>query len=166
MDGSYNELLVQQVDKTPQIMVIIMFIVIGVSVACGIFVHPLFFLGVVVGGLLAYFLGFSRMTTEYEYAFMDKELRIDRIYNRARRKKIEILDLNKMEILAKEGSDKLKSMEHRQCKVTNYSSNSENTEELKNYVMYYDGVRRIEFTFNDEMIKCIRRLSPMKVEEF
>ena len=71
-----------------------------------------------------------------------------------------------MEILAKNDSDKIKSYENRQCTNTNYSTNEDNTETLKNYTMYYDGKRRIMFSFDEEMIECIRRLAPMKVENF
>ncbi len=166
MNEAYKELLIQQTDKTPQVVAIILVTATFVQALCAVLVHPLFFVGVLVSGILAYVLGFRRITTEYEFTYMDKELRIDRIYNRSKRKHMEDLDLNKMEILAKNDSDKIKSYENRQCTNTNYSTNEDNTESLKNYTMYYDGKRRIMFSFDEEMIECIRRLAPMKVENF
>ena len=93
MNNTYQELLIGQ---KPNIMnKILGFTMIGLavlSVISALFVSPFFLAGVVVCGVLSYVIYFRRTVVEYEYTYMDKELRVDRIYNQSKRKQVDVFD--------------------------------------------------------------------------
>lgn len=166
MSDSFIELLIkQQTNPLEKVFAIILLIAAGISLLSGIFVHPLFLIAVVACPLIAYFVYFRKMEVEYEYTYMSRELRIDRIYNQSKRKSVEVLNLDKMEILAIEGCDALKGFEHREVKAADYSTKMEATEELSTYEMYYDGKQKFIVSFNKSMVDAIKSLYPSKVKE-
>ncbi len=101
---------------------------------------------------------------EYEYTYLDKEIRVDRIYNVNNRKQVDTIDLNKMEILAVKGSDSLRGYANRQAAVSDYSC-GENNEDTKVYELWYDGKRKIFLSLNDDFLTPIVRFWPQKVKK-
>lgn len=112
-------------------------------------------------GIGAYFVG-MRVDTEYEYALTDKELDVDIIYSKERRKHITTLDLNKLELMARAGSYRLDGQKNRELKTEDYSSREENR---KNdvFVMIYEGSRRILIEPDERLYKAIYSVAPSKV---
>jgi hypothetical protein len=165
MNNTYQELLIGQ---KPNIMnKILGFTMIGLavlSVISALFVSPFFLAGVVVCGVLSYVIYFRRTVVEYEYTYMDKELRVDRIYNQAKRKQVDVFDLNKAEIVAISTSSALDNYKNRDAALSDYSTALPDTDELKGYVMFYEGKRKVLFSFNNDMIQAIRTGIPSKVK--
>ncbi len=165
MSVAFKELLIKQREnKKDKMLGTAMVVAAVLSLISGLILHPLFLLGAVVFGILSYVVYFRKMRVEYEYTYMDKELRIDRIYNESKRKSVVVLDLNKMEILAKENSYHLDSYKNRTVKEWDYSTGLEDNEELATYVLYYAGSDKYYLSLNDDFMKTIRQTMPHKVK--
>ena len=115
----------------------------------------------VVFGVLAYFIGL-RTKIEYEYDYMNKELDVDIIYDKQKRKHLATYDLSKMEVLAPVNSYHLDDYKNRNYKVCDYSSKIE-MNKSKQYVMYYSGEAKIIFEPTSEMIEAFTYIAPRKV---
>ena len=156
MAEAYRELLILRKENIRDKDLGITMVVLAAVSAIGAFFNLFSLIGIPVFGILSYVLYFRKMTVEYEYVYMDKELRIDRIYNQSKRKRVDTLDLNKMEILAKPDSNLLDSYSNRSVEVSDYSTNSEDTEELATYEMYYDGKRKLILSLDRQMIDMMK----------
>lgn len=165
MSVAFKELLIKQREnKKDKMLGTAMVVAAVLSLVSGLILHPLFLLGAVAFGVLSYVVYFRKMKVEYEYTYMDKELRIDRICNESKRKSVVVLDLNKMEILAKENSYHLDSYKNRTVKEWDFSTGLEDDEELATYVLYYAGSDKYYLSLNDDFMKAIRQTMPHKVK--
>ena len=72
--------------------------------------------------------------------------------------------MNKAEIIAPADSYHLDNYKKRQTTDSNYSTNAPDTDELKTYIMYYEGKRKVYFSFNEDMIQAIRTGIPSKTK--
>lgn len=115
----------------------------------------------VVAGVGAYFVSLNA-NLEYEYLYVDKQLTVDKIMARTRRKKVETFDLERMEILAPIKSWHLDDYKNRQLKVVDYSSGVEQQPDIR-YSMIYNGEKRVIFEPNAEMVAAIKSIAPRKV---
>jgi hypothetical protein len=132
----------------------------------------LFVLGGMVAGLLFLIIGggfavltyFAYLNTEieYEYLYIDRQLSVDKVLNRSRRKKVASYDLERMEILAPIASYQLDSYKNRTAQVVDYSS-GEKKEPDPRFSLYYDGQIQIVFEPSPEMVKAIAMIAPRKV---
>ena len=165
MSDTMKELLVKQRDNVANKVVgYALLILAGFMLVAAIFVSHIFIIGIIVCVAFSFFLYFRKMSVEFEYTYLDKEIRIDRIYNLNNRKQVDVIDLNKMEIIAPVGSDALKGFAHRQAKLTDYSA-KENTEDTKMYELWYEGQRKIILSLNDDFLMPITRFWPSKVKK-
>ncbi len=165
MSEAFKELLIKQKEnKKDKLLGTVMVVAAVISAVSGLLMHPLFFLGAVAFGILSYVVYFRKMKVEYEYTYMDRELRIDRIYNESKRKSIVVLDLNKMEILAKENSYHLDGYKNRTAKEWDFSTGLEDSEDLQTYVLYYAGTDKYYLSMTEDFMKAIRLIMPHKVK--
>ena len=165
MSETMKELLIKQRDnKTNKILGYAFLVVAVLALPAAILVSPFFIIAIVCGGIASFLVYFRRMSVEYEYTYLDKEIRIDRIYNTNSRKQVDTIDLNKMEILAVKGSDALRGYANRQAAVSDYSA-GEDTDETRVYELWYDGKRKILVSFNDDFMAPIVRFYPQKVKK-
>lgn len=115
----------------------------------------------VVTGVAAYLVSlFSDL--EYEYLYLDKEITVDKILNKTRRKRAEVFEVDRIEIIAPIKSHQLDSYRNRKMKTTDYSVGEEKQPDLR-YVMYYNGERRVILSPSPELLKAIRTVAPRKV---
>ena len=157
MSEAYKELLIKQKESMKDkiigyVMVVLALFCIGATV---LFATPLCLIGTVVFGILSYVFYFSRMQVEYEYTYMDKELRIDRICNVSKRKSIKVLDLTQMELMAPKGSHHLDHYMRSDGKFYDFSRGYPDTEELKTYMICFSGERYL-VSVTDEFLNAMR----------
>lgn len=165
MSEAFKELLIKQKEnKKDKLLGTVMVVAAVISLVSALLLHPLFLLGAVAFGVLSYVVYFRKMRVEYEYTYMDRELRIDRIYNESKRKSIVVLDLNKMEILAKENSYHLDGYKNRTVKEWDFSNGLEDSEELATYILYYAGTDKYYLSLSEDFMKAIRQIMPHKVK--
>lgn len=161
MNETYVEWLVKR--KTPAYMSLLKFLTI-ILAACFILLGFLFVPAMIIGIILAVAAYFVILNAdlEYEYLYVDKELTVDKVLAKSRRKRVAVFDIGKMEILAPVKSWHLDNYKNRQDKVVDYSSGEEKQPDIR-YVFYYDGQKKVIFEPNEEMIKAITTVAPRKV---
>ena len=123
----------------------------------------LLLIGTAVFAALAFFL-IPRLYIEYEYLYIDKEISIDKIMSKEKRKHVYTVDLNKMEIIAPVNSHELDSHKARGAKVYDFTSGEE---DAKVYSIVYaagnEGTVLVNFEPNEEMLQAIKNVFPRKV---
>ena len=121
----------------------------------------LLFIVAIATGVGAYVVN-MKANVEYEYLYLDKELVIDKVMGKSRRKRVATYSLSRIEILAPIKSYHLDNFKHRDAKVKDYSIG----EELKpdrRYVMYYEGGEKILLSPSEELVKAMKTLAPRKI---
>ena len=97
---------------------------------------------VVVYWLIYHFFIYPMTDIEYDYIYCAKEITIDKVMARKKRKQYAVYSLEKMSVLAPLGSEKLKRYDLDGVKVVDLSSGSaideDNEMGEKRYVMFYD----------------------------
>ncbi len=164
MSESYIEVMVQR--KPSGAMLFLKYLLMGLAVVVffGSFLTGIGTLGLIVAialGVGSYFVGMYA-SVEYEYLYLDKEITIDKVLNKAKRKRVGTYQVDKMEILAPINSYHLDSYRNRQVKEFDYSSGIAGQRETR-YCFYYEGSQKIIIEPNDEFIKLVKNVAPRKV---
>ena len=136
---------------------LIMLTVCFVLIACVGFIPA--FLVAIVTGVGAYF-AYMNADLEYEYLYLDKEISIDKVMAKSKRKRIVTYDVQRMEILAPVKSYHLDAFRNREMKSVDYSSR---TDEDKKYMMVYEGNLKVFWEPSLEMVIAIQTIAPRKV---
>lgn len=161
MNETYVEWMVKK--KTPAYMVVIKFVFIILTVflvLAGMIFIPAMLVGIAFG-VGTYFINLHA-NLEYEYLYVDKELTVDKVMAKSRRKRVAVYDIGKMEILAPIKSWHLDNYKNRQDKCVDYSSGEEKQPDHR-YVFFYDGKQKVIIEPNLEMVKAIAFVAPRKV---
>ncbi len=161
MNETYVELLVKK--KTPIYMSFFKILTIMLTVCfvlVGTILWPALIIGVVMG-IAAYFI-YLNADLEYEYLYVDKELTVDKIMAKSKRKRMATFDMTKMEILAPIYSHHLDSYKNRKDKVMDFSSGEVKQPEAR-YAFFYDGRTQVIIEPNEELYKAIMMIAPRKV---
>lgn len=163
MNETYVEWMVKK--KTPVYMSFLKMLLIILTVIIGLLAMVAFnvvmFVVAVVLGVAAYFVSLNS-DLEYEYLYVDKELTVDKVMAKSRRKKVATFDMGKLEIMAPVKSYHLDNYKNRQDKAADYSSGEEQKPDHR-YVFFYDGKQKVIFEPNAEMVKAIQFAAPRKV---
>ena len=162
-DDTYVECLVSR--KPSIIMRFLYFLLLMLTVfffLIGLTPHYVVLMAAAAGtGVLCY-LAKMRTVVEFEYLYCDKEISIDKILNKCKRKKVGTFEIDKMEIFAPVNSYHLDEYRKRTVKEYDYSTAAASQPE-KRYAMYYNGDSKIILEPNEELIKAIRNVAPRKV---
>ncbi len=137
------------------IMLTVCFLILGLAgLAIGLLVA-------VATGIGAYF-AYMNADIEYEYLYLDKEISVDKVMAKSKRKKAGTFLVDQMEIFAPLNSHRLDSFKNRNLKTLDYSSGVANQPE-KRYMMICNGDTKVILEPNEAMIKAIRNVAPRKV---
>lgn len=136
------------------IMLTVVFVVIGVVFIPGLLVA-------IVTGVGAYFATMNA-NIEYEYLYLDKEISVDKVMAKSKRKKAGTFAIEQMEIFAPLNSHRLDSYKNRDLKTLDYSSGIAAQPERR-YMMVWNGNTRIILEPNAEMVKAVQSIAPRKV---
>lgn len=139
--------------KTLLMMLTVCFFVVGVGYL------PALIIAIALG-VGAYF-AYMNADIEYEYLYLDKEINIDKVMAKSRRKKAAVYDVGRMEVLAPVKSYHLDAYRNRELKTVDYSSGE--AEDNNKYMMVYEGNVKVIWEPNAEMVKAIRMVAPHKV---
>lgn len=112
-------------------------------------------------GVGAYFLNMYT-DLEYEYLYLDKELSVDKIMAKSKRKRVGTYSLDRMEVFAPVYSYHLDNFKNRQVKEKDYSI-GEVLQPDGRYAMYYEGGEKILLSPNEELVKVLKNMAPRKV---
>lgn len=163
MNDSYKELLVKKEqdmkDKLLRVGCLVPTIFFGfLTLLTG---NIILFIIAIVFGVLDYFV-FQWTDIEFEYLYLDKEISVDKIMARNKRKRVVTLSVEKMEILAPEKSHELDSYRRREVKAVDYSAGKDLPGQ-KLYVMYYEGNQKYLLNLDEDFAKTVKGIAPRKV---
>lgn len=161
MSESYVECLIARKSspamtflKMLLIMLTVVFVIIGVVFLPGLLVA-------IATGVGAYFATMNA-DVEYEYLYVDREVSVDKVMAKSRRKKAGNYPIDQMEIMAPLSSHRLDSYKNHNTKTLDYSSGVANQPERR-YMMVCNGDIKLIFEPNEEMIRAIQSVAPRKV---
>lgn len=159
MDDFYIEQIVNRNDekKTSAVRLLVITVAVILFLA-GAFTGfgLLIFAGLAICFIGLYFL-VPMTNVEYEYLYMSKELSVDKIYNKERRKKMGSWDLNNMESL---------KLQQNQATAANAGeklfdfTSGEDSATCYELVIKEKGTVRIVFEPNEELLKAIKSQFP------
>lgn len=158
---TYVECLVQS--KVSPIMKFLRILLIMLAVAflfLGLMGYALALFLAIIFGVAAYFVS-MQCSIEYEYLYLDKEISVDRIYGKSRRKRIATYEVDRMEVFAPINSYHLDNYKNREVKVKDYSSGVVQQPE-KRYAMFYEGNEKILLEPSEDFVKAVYNVAPRK----
>lgn len=163
MSDAYIECLVKAKPSAPgKFFKYLLYLVAALSlVMMLLLMNMLLFFLAIAAGVGAYFVGLYT-DLEYEYLYLDKELTIDKIMGRTKRKRVAVFSLDRMEIFAPIRSYHLDNYKNRQTKDKDYSIGYEEQPDLR-YAMYYEGGERLILSPSPELVKMMKNAAPRKV---
>ncbi len=162
MSESYVECLVGQ--RTPVVKTFLKILFLALTVLFFLFSFAAGFLGLilaVVCGFLSYFM-MLETSVEYEYLYVDREISIDKISGKRKRKNVEKLNVEKMEILAPVKSWYLDEYRNRNLKQKDYSIGYEAQPDQR-YALIYEGGTKILLSPSPAFVAAVKSVSPRKV---
>ncbi len=163
MNESYKELLVKKDRGIKETLIRFLSLLPTVFLGFLTFVtgNMIFFIIVIALGVRDYF-AFQWTDIEYEYLYLDKEISVDKIMAKTRRKRVTTLSVEKVEIMAPEKSHQLDSYRNRQTKVTDLSAGHDLPDQ-KLYWIFYEGNQRILMNLTEDFARTIKGIAPRKV---
>lgn len=162
MSETYVECLVKSqssmLGKFGRILLVMLTVVFGLLALIGFW--PAFIIALITG-VSGYFV-YLHTDIEYEYLYLDKELTIDKVMAKTKRKRVAVFEIERLEILAPFKSYHLDGYKNRNVKADDYSIKREEQPDLR-YAMYYDGSKKIILSPSPELVKAIKTIAPRKV---
>lgn len=161
MNETYVECLVAS--KTSVVMRFLKVLTIMLTVVFALIgtINLLGLLFALLCGVAAYFV-YMNTDLEYEYLYLDREITIDRIAGKSKRKRMGRYEVDKMEAFAPINSYHLDSYKNRTWKTVDYSSKSEELPD-KRYVMYCNGDTKLILSPSPEFVRAVQNVAPRKV---
>lgn len=163
MNESYKELLVKKGKGAKETLIriacVIPTVLIGLlTLLTG---NIILFIVVTALGVLDYFV-FQWTDIEFEYLYLDKEISVDKIMAKTRRKKLTTISVDKIEIMAPVKSYQLDSYRNRQAKVMDLSAGHDLPDQ-KLYWVFYEGNQKILMNLTEDFAKTVKGIAPRKV---
>jgi len=162
MNDAYIECLVKTKEKGKwKFLKVLLIMLTAVFILLSLMGVVLLFVFAIVTGVGIYFVNLQT-DVEYEYLYLDKELTIDKIMAKTKRKRMGVYKLDRMEVFAPVKSYHLDNFKKRDVKVKDYSIG----EELKpdrRYVFYYEGGEKVLLSPSEDLVKTMRMVAPRKV---
>lgn len=162
METYVEQLVHQKVSVQKKACLLLAEIVAVVSFAGALCFNTKLLIVTAVFGIITYIL-LQEADLEYEYLFVDKQLTVDKIIAKSRRKQAGIYDIAHMELFAPAGSDRMRAYENRDMKVLDYSSREPDG---VTYAMIYNNegqLMKILLEGSDELYTCFYNSSPRQV---
>lgn len=161
MSDTYVECLVKAKAPMWGRFLKIFLIMLTAVFAVAMLVIPYAILLAIGAGLGVYFTGYLT-DVEYEYLYLDRELVVDKVMAKSKRKRIAAYSLDRVEAFAPVKSYHLDNFRNRTVKEKDYSVG----EELKpdrRFAMYYEGGEKIILSPSEEMVKAMKNVAPRKI---
>lgn len=162
MGDTYVECLVKH--KTPTVKVFLRILFTALTVLFALLsavVGILALVMAVVCGVLSYFMALE-CSIEYEYLYVDREISIDKISGQKRRKTIEKLNTEKIEILAPVNSWHLDEYKKKELKQRDYSIGYEAQPDQR-YMLIYNNELKVLLSPNSAFVAAVKSIAPRKV---
>lgn len=162
MSDIYVECLVKAkqsgMSKFLKVLLIMLTVVFGLLTMMGFVVA---FVIAIITGVGAYFVNLYT-DIEYEYLYLDKELTVDKVLAKTKRKRVGTYQVDRIEILAPIKSYHLDNYKNRNVKEKDYSIGEE-LQPDRRYALYYEGGEKLILSPSEELVKAMKSVAPRKV---
>lgn len=161
MSDTYVECLVKVKQSGAAKFLKVLLIVLTVLCCLVMLFVPLAFLVAIAAGIGVYFVNLYS-DIEYEYLYLDKEINVDKVLARSKRKRVATFGVDRMEVFAPINSYHLDNFKKRDVKVRDFSIGEVQQPDLR-YAMYYEGGEKIIFSPSENLVKALKNVAPRKV---
>lgn len=162
MSESYVEILVKREKKMLHSLVRGIGITLSVILLMlGLTGNMIILIAGILVAVLTYFIWLNT-DVEYEYLYLDKEITVDKIMAKTKRKRAATYEIERMEILAPASSHRLDSYRNRTMKEIDFSAGKKEVPDQR-LVMIYNGNEKIYFEKSIELTNVIKNVAPRKV---
>ena len=163
-DNSYVECLVAS--KASPVIKVLSFLTLVLAVVSFFFAiimqDPLFLLLCAVFGGAYYFLSLNS-NIEFEYQYCEREITVDKILNKSKRKNVAKYEVEHMQVMAPSRSYHLDEYKNKTLKTVDYSAREKNPQPDPTYTFIYDGKERVIFEPSQEFVAAVKSVAPRKV---
>ncbi len=161
-DNSYVEILVARKPSIPLLILkYVLFFLAAFSFLLGLrnIIFLIIFIALAVG---VYFVSLNA-SIEYEYQYCEREITVDKILNKSRRKRVAVFETDKLEAFAPSRSYHLDEYRNNNNYRTLDFSSGSTEQPDPTYTMYYDGREKVVFEPNQQFVEAIKNVAPRKV---
>ena len=123
---------------------------------------PLLLLLCVAFGVAYYFLSLNS-NIEFEYQYCEKEITVDKILNKSKRKNVAKYEVEHIQVMAPSRSYHLDEFKNKTLKTVDYSARETDPQPDPTYTFIYDGKERVKFEPSPELVNAVRNVAPRKV---
>jgi hypothetical protein len=116
----------------------------------------------VAAGVAYYFLSLNA-NIEFEYQYCDREITVDKILNKSKRKNVAKYEVERIEAFAPSRSYHLDEFKNKQYKTLDFSSREQGRQPDPTYTFIYDGKEKVVFEPNSEFVNAVKSVAPRKV---
>ena len=116
----------------------------------------------VIAGVAYYFLSLNA-NIEFEYQYCEREITIDKILNKSKRKNVAKYDVDHIEVMAPSRSYHLDEFKNKTLKTVDYSARDNSRQPDPTYTFIYDGKERVIFEPTSEFVAAVKSVAPRKV---
>jgi hypothetical protein len=165
IDNNYVECLVES--KATPMVKILSFLSLAVAIIFFLLsvISPLGIVGLILcigAGVLYYFLTLNA-NIEFEYQYCDREITVDKILNKSKRKNVAKYEVQRIEAFAPSRSYHLDEFKNKQYKTLDFSSREQGRQPDPTYTFIYDGKEKVVFEPNSEFVNAVKSVAPRKV---
>lgn len=114
--------------------------------------------GAALFGFLAYYC-YLQEWVEYEYSYVSRELTVDKIMAKSRRKTVASYLLDKIEAGGMENSIRLDTFRNKNCKTIDYTSKNGQSP----FVLYYEGQCKILLDADAGLMQALHNAAPSRI---
>ncbi|MCR5669821.1 MAG: DUF6106 family protein [Butyrivibrio sp.] len=164
-DNSFVECLVES--KASPIVKLLSYFSLVLAVIFFIlsFLSPLGIIALILcvaAGVAYYFLSLNA-SIEFEYQYCDKEITVDKILNKSKRKNVGKYEVERLEVMAPTRSYHLDEYKNKTLKTLDYSAREKDPQPDPTYTFIYDGKERVVFEPSAEFVAAVKNVAPRKV---
>ena len=159
-----NEVCVEALVRRPVTMQqkVLFYVLVGVAVIAAylaITILPLAGIAAIAAGIAAFSVK-EGMDTEFEYAFFDGELSIDKVVANSRRKHLADFLMMDVQIIAPVDSAVLGELRHRRIRKKDFSAGAQTGVQ---YAIYLRDDLKVLFTPSVKLLTAMKKAAPQKV---
>lgn len=160
MSDFYTEQLVKKQTTMKDVFIKAFLVAVAIVSVFSVLMFPVALIIPIVVIAAVVFL-IRRLNVEYEYLYVNGDLDIDKIMNKAKRKRVFTANIDNFELLAPEGASELNQFGN--ARVVDYSSGSADARRYVLVVADNGQVTKLVFEPNDEIIEGVFLMAPRKV---
>ena len=160
MSDYYTEQLVKKRPDAKDLAIKTGLIVLTVLTVLIVFIFPVGLILPILAIVLDVIM-FRRLNVEYEYLYVKGDLDIDKIMNRAKRKRMFSMNVSEMELLAPLDAPELRL--YQQAKAVDFTSGTGQAREYALILSDHGELKKVIFEPNETIIEGFYILAPRKV---